>query len=151
MAPKRKFAPSLNPLHFRASSFVSTPSYVQFCDEKAKSVSSENFSQRGIHLERHVILSDFSNTDLPTIIYSRGWESLYGILVTCPSVIIQEFYSNMHRFDYFIPLFITRVRGACFVVTSNIISEVLHVPRVTHPNYPGCDHLKTVSKDEFMS
>ena len=37
------------------------------------------------------------------------------------------------------------------VVTSNIVFEVLHVPRVVLPNYPGCGHLKTVSKDELMS
>ena len=29
--------------------------------------------------------------------------------------------------------------------------RVLHVPRVTHPNYLGCDHLRTMSKDELSS
>ena len=37
------------------------------------------------------------------------------------------------------------------VVTPNIVSKVLHVPRVAHPDYPGCDRLKTVSKDELAS
>ena len=37
------------------------------------------------------------------------------------------------------------------MVTLNIVSDVLHVPRVAHPNYPGCDHLKTVSKDKLIS
>ena len=37
------------------------------------------------------------------------------------------------------------------MVTSDIVSEVLHVPRVTHPDYPSCDRLRTVSKDELMS
>ena len=37
------------------------------------------------------------------------------------------------------------------VVTPDIVSEVLHVPKVAHPVYPGCDHLKTVSKDELAS
>ena len=37
------------------------------------------------------------------------------------------------------------------VVTPNIISEVLHVPRVAHPDYPGCERLQTVSKDELLS
>ena len=32
-----------------------------------------------------------------------------------------------------------------------IVSNVLHVPRVEHPDYPGCDRLKTVSKDELIS
>ena len=37
------------------------------------------------------------------------------------------------------------------VVTPNIISEVLHVSRVAHPDYPGYERLRTVSKDEFVS
>ena len=37
------------------------------------------------------------------------------------------------------------------VVILDIVSEVLHVPRVAHPNYSGCDRLKTVSKDELSS
>ena len=60
-----------------------------FHDEKAKSNFFENFSRRGIHSKSQVVLSDFSNIDLPTVIYSRGWESLCGTSVTCPSVIIQ--------------------------------------------------------------
>ena len=39
----------------------------------------------------------------------------------------------------------------CIVVTPNIVSDVLYVPRVAHPNYPSYDHLKTVSKDELIS
>ena len=57
----------------------------------------------------------------------------------------------MQEFDYFVPQFFTRVRGTCIVVTPGLISEVLHVPRVAHPDYPGCDHLKTVSKSKLMS
>ena len=37
------------------------------------------------------------------------------------------------------------------MVTPYIISEVLHVLRVAHPGYHGCDCLRTVSKDELMS
>ena len=37
------------------------------------------------------------------------------------------------------------------MVTSDIVSDVLHVHRVAHPNYQGCDSLKTVSKDELIS
>ena len=102
-------------------------------------------------MEWQVILSDFSNIDLPTVIHSKGWESLCDIPITCPSVLIQEFYSNMHGFDYSVPLFVTRVRGTRIVVTPDIISNVLHVPKVAHPNYSGYDHLKTVSKDELIS
>ena len=111
----------------------------------------ENFSRRGIHLDCQVVLSDFSDTDLPTVIHSRGWESLCDIPVSCPSVIIQEFYYNMHGFNYFIPHFITRVRGTCIVVTPDLISKLLHVPWVEFADYPSYPSLKTVSKDELMS
>ena len=37
------------------------------------------------------------------------------------------------------------------MVTSDIVSGVLHVPRVAHPDYPSCDRLKTMSKDELIS
>ena len=66
-------------------------------------------------------------------------------------MIIQEFYFNMHGFDYSIPHFVTRVHGTRIVVTPDIVFEVLHVPRVAHPDYLGCDHLRTVSKDERSS
>ena len=64
---------------------------------------------------------------------------------------IQEFYSNMHGFDHLVPHFVTHVQGTCIVVTPDIVSEVLHVPRVAHLDYPGCDHLRTVSKDKLSS
>ena len=57
----------------------------------------------------------------------------------------------MHGFDYSIPQFVTRVWGIRMVITLDIVSKVLHIPRVEHPNYPGCDHFKTVSKNEFVS
>ena len=72
MAPKSKSTQSRNPLRFEASSFSDpTPSYVKFRNDKAHQDFSENFSKRSIHSERHVILSDFSDTDLPTIIHSQ--------------------------------------------------------------------------------
>ena len=108
MAPKRKSAPSRNPLRFEAStSFDPTPSHIWFRDEDASKAFSENFSRRGIHSERRVILVDFVDTNLPDVIHSRGWESLCDVPVTCPSVLIQEFYSNMHGFDFSVPHFIT--------------------------------------------
>ena len=104
MAPKCKSTPSRNPIHSGASiSSDPTPSHVRFCDEKAKSNFFENFSRRGIHSEHQVILSNFFDIDLPTIIHSKEWESLCDVLVTCPSVLIQEFYSNMHGFDFLVP------------------------------------------------
>ena len=66
-------------------------------------------------------------------------------------MIIQDFYFNMHRFDYSVPQFVTRVQRTCIVVTLDLISEVLHIPRVAHPDYPSCDRLRIVSKDELLS
>ena len=36
------------------------------------------------------------------------------------------------------------------MVIPDIVSEVLHVSRVAQPDYPGCDRLRTVTKDELM-
>ena len=33
----------------------------------------------------------------------------------------------------------------------NLISDVLHVPRESHPDYPGCPRLRIMSKDELLS
>ena len=77
MAPKRKSTPSQNPFCSGASfSFDPTPASVWFRDERARKDFLKNFSRQGIHSERQVILSNFSDTDLPTVIYSWGWESL---------------------------------------------------------------------------
>ena len=69
MAPKCKSTPSRNPLRSGASSSSSpsdpTPSHVRFRDDKARKDFSKNFSRRGIHSERQVVLTDFSDTDLP--------------------------------------------------------------------------------------
>ena len=140
MAPKRKSAPSQNPLCSKASTSSSnpTPSSVRFHDEDARKDFSENFFRRGVHSECLVILVDFVDTDLPDVIHNWGWESLCDIPVTCPSVLIQEFYSNMHGFNYSIPLFHTRVRGTRICVTPQLVVNVLHVLRVEHSNYPGC-------------
>ena len=66
-------------------------------------------------------------------------------------MIIQEFYSNMHGFNISVPHFITHVRGTRIVVTPDIVSEVLHVPRIAHHDNLSCDRLRTVSKDELSS
>ena len=57
----------------------------------------------------------------------------------------------MHEFDTLVSHFFARIRGTRIVVTPDIVSEVLHVPRVAHPDYPSCDRLRTVSKDELSS
>ena len=87
MAPKCKFAPSWNPLRSEAlSSSDPTPSHIWYKD--AQKDFSENFSRWGVHSECRVILVNFANTDLPTTIHSRGWESLCDVPVTCSSMLI---------------------------------------------------------------
>ena len=106
--------------------------------------------RRGIHSERQVILSDFSDTDLPIVIHSRGWRSLCDIPITCPSVIIQEFYSNMHGINTSMHGIDTPI-GMRIAITPDIVSKVILIPRVAHPDYPTCAQLMTVSKDELLS
>ena len=62
-------------------------------------------------------------------------------------VFIQEFYSNMHAIDTSVPQFAMTFRGTRIVVTPDLISEVLHIPKVTYPDYPSCERLRTVSRD----
>ena len=57
----------------------------------------------------------------------------------------------MHGVDTLVPQFVILVRGTRTVVTPNLICKALHILRVAHPDYLGCDRLKTVSKDELSS
>ena len=64
---------------------------------------------------------------------------------------IQEFYSNMHSIDTSVPQLVMTFKGTCIVVTSNLIFKILHVPRVSHLDYPSYQRLRTMSKDELLS
>ena len=66
-------------------------------------------------------------------------------------MLIQEFYSNMHGIDCSIPFFFTYVRGTRIPVTMQLVADVLRVPRIEFPDYPSCECLRTVSRDELMS
>ena len=135
MAPKRKSTPARNPLHSGASSSSNpSPSNVRFRDDDAFKAFLENFSRHGIHSECQVVLSDFADTVLPSVIHSRGWESLCDVPITCPLVLIQEFYSNMHGINRSVPLFFTRVRGMRSPITLQLVVDVLRVPRIEFPN-----------------
>ena len=57
----------------------------------------------------------------------------------------------MHGIDRSVPLFFTRIRGTCILVTSQLVADVLRVPRIEFPNYPSYERLRTVSKDELMA
>ena len=88
---------------------------------------------------------------LPSVIHSRGWESLCDVPVTCPLMLIQEFYFNMHGIDCSVPLFFTCVRGTRILVIPQLIVNVLRVLKIEFPDYPSCECLRTVFKDELMS
>ena len=104
MALKHKSTPAWNPLGFGSSSSSDTPHLqVWFHDVKAHQDFLENFQRWGVHLEHHVILSDFSNTPLPCVIRTWGWESLCEIPLRYLIMFIHEFYSNIHGIDTFIP------------------------------------------------
>ena len=89
MAPKRKSTLARNPLHSGAySSSDYAPFSLRFRDDDAHKAFSENFSRRGVYSERQVILADFTDIDLPSVIHSREWESLCDVPVTLPFVLI---------------------------------------------------------------
>ena len=89
MAPKRKSTPAQNPLcSGSSSSNLVPPFHVWFRDRKALQDSLENFQKHSVHLERHVILSDFPGTPLPSVIRTQGWDSLCEIPLRHPIMFI---------------------------------------------------------------
>ena len=56
----------------------------------------------------------------------------------------------MHGIDRLVPLFFTRIRGTHIPITPQLVAEVLRVPRIEFPDYPSCERLRTMSKDELM-
>ena len=79
MAPKRKSTPARNPLHSGASSSSDHASlFLRFCNDDAYKAFTKNFSWRGIHSERRVIIGHFADTNLPTnsgvlLQHARDW------------------------------------------------------------------------------
>ena len=57
----------------------------------------------------------------------------------------------MHEIDRSVTLFFTRVRGMRILVTPQLVTDVLRVPRIDFSEYPSCECLQTVSKDELMA
>ena len=57
----------------------------------------------------------------------------------------------MHRIDRSVPLFFTRVRSTRISITPQLVADVLRVPKIEFPDYPGYERLRTVSRDELMS
>ena len=56
----------------------------------------------------------------------------------------------MHGIDCSVPLFFTRVRGTRIPITPQLVADVLQVPRIEFPDFPSCERLRTVSRDELM-
>ena len=57
----------------------------------------------------------------------------------------------MYGIDCSIPLFFTRIQGTRIPVTPQLVADVLWVLKVEFPDYLGCEHLRTMSKDELKS
>ena len=57
----------------------------------------------------------------------------------------------MHTINISVPEFATTFRGTHIVVTLDLIFEVLHVPRVVHPDYPSYQRLRIVFRDKLIS
>ena len=57
----------------------------------------------------------------------------------------------MHGIDRLVSLFFTRVQGTRIPITPQLVVDMLRVPRIEFPNYPSCERLRTVSRDELMS
>ena len=57
----------------------------------------------------------------------------------------------MHEIDRSVPLFFIRVRGTHIPITPQLVVDVLRVPRIKFLDYPSCEPLRTVFRDELMS
>ena len=57
----------------------------------------------------------------------------------------------MHEIDRLVPFFFTRIRGTPIPVTPQLVADVVRVPRIEFPDYPSCEHLRIMSRDELMS
>ena len=57
----------------------------------------------------------------------------------------------MHGIDRSVPLFLTCVRGTRIPVTPQLVANVPRILRIEFPDYPSCERLRTMSRDELMS
>ena len=57
----------------------------------------------------------------------------------------------MHTIDTSVPQFTTIFRGACIIVTSELISKILCIPKVDYSDYPSHEHLSSISRDKLAS
>ena len=57
----------------------------------------------------------------------------------------------MHGIDHSVLLFFSCIQGTRIPVTPQLVADVLRVPRIEFPDYPSCERLRTMSRDELMS
>ena len=57
----------------------------------------------------------------------------------------------MHTYFFSIYLIYLKMLKTFLIVTPQLVTDVLHVLRIEFPDYPNCEHLRTVSRDELMS
>ena len=85
MALKRKSIPARNPLHSSAStSSDHAPFSLRFCNDDAHKAFTKNFSRRGIHSKRRVILGHFLT---PTFLLSFTVRN-GSLFVMSPSLVL---------------------------------------------------------------
>ena len=135
---QHKSTSARNPLPGSESFSSDLPFHIWFHDEKAYKDFFENYQAHGVHPERQVTLPD-----LPTLYYPISFELGDGNLFvrnscSAPSCLFRSF-----TLTYMASI------PPCLSLLCNL--EVLHVPRVVHPDYPSCDRLWTVSRDELIS
>ena len=74
-----------------------------------------------------------------------------GVTMWCPGHFSSCAYPRvlLQHAHHLVPLFFTCVRGTCIPITPQLVADVLRVPRVEFPDYPSCERLQTMSKDEL--
>lgn len=91
-------------------------------------------------------MSDLS-PDLDATFTSRGWEPLLVELTPHPSLLVQEFYTDIH--DVSRSTFKVFLRGKMIKITPDVISSLVHTPRVVHPLFPYLS-VDTLSTDSLI-
>ena len=151
MAPKCKSTLSQNPLHSRASSSPNpTPSHIRFRDKDARKAFSENFLDEAFILNTE----SFWWTSL-TLIYPMSFTVGVGSHRVTSRSHVHSCWSRSFTptcmdliFQYLSFILAFKVRA---LLSHRSWSSMCCVPRVEFLDYPGCECLRTMSKDELKS
>lgn len=126
MLPKRartSMQPSSRSISYSKSRFISST---------AQDVIGSQFFYP-ILVKRELILFYFS-PDLATIFTTWGLEPLLVELNPSPSLLVQEFYANIH--DISRSTFRVFLRGKTIKIILDVMSSTVYIPRVVHPLFP---------------